>query len=93
MFPCITIRMDSFLSFLQYFLAIILILYKFIMLITMEIRKIMSDLLHFTKKIADRIKYYDAIIDFSEETHWFNPFYSPKDVVVIWAEDEPFNKY
>lgn len=55
--------------------------------------KIMSDLLHFTKKIADRIKYYDAIIDFSEETHWFNPFYTPKEVMVIWTKDERFNKY
>lgn len=62
--------------------------------IVMIVRKIMSDLLHFTKKIADRIHYYDAIIDFSEETHWFNPFYNPKDMVVIWTDDfDKFNKY
>ena len=33
----------------------------------------MADLLHFTKKISQQINYYDAIIDFSQETHWFNP--------------------
>ena len=54
----------------------------------------MTDLLNYTKKIANRIQYYDAIIDFSEETHWFNPFYTPKEVMVIWTdEDEQFNKY
>lgn len=54
----------------------------------------MSDLLHFTKKIADRIHYYDAIIDFSEETHWFNPFYTPKEIMVIWTDEiDKFNKY
>ena len=60
----------------------------------MLIREIMTDLLHFTKKIAQRIQYYEAIIDFSEETHWFNPFYTPRDMVVIWNDDnEEFNKY
>lgn len=62
--------------------------------IVMIVRKIMSDLLKFTKKIAERIHYYDAIIDFSQETHWFNPFYTPKEIMVIWADDEEkFNKY
>ena len=60
----------------------------------MIVRKIMADLLHFTKKIADRIHYYDAIIDFSQETHWFNPFYTPKEIMVIWTDkDDKFNKY
>ena len=54
----------------------------------------MADLLKFTKMIAKRINYYDAIIEFTDETHWFNPFYSPKEVIVIWTdEDERFNKY
>lgn len=54
----------------------------------------MADLLHFTKKIADRIHYYDAIIDFSQETHWFNPFYAPKEIMVIWTDEiDKFNKY
>ncbi|MBP3820196.1 hypothetical protein J6G99_00960 [bacterium] len=44
------------------------------------------DLLYYTKKIADRIKYYDAIIDFSDETHWFNPFYNQPEVMVIWSD-------
>lgn len=54
----------------------------------------MADLLHFTKKIADRIQYYEAIIDFSEDTHWFNPFYTPKELMIIWTDSsENFNKY
>lgn len=54
----------------------------------------MADLLHLTKKIANRIHYYDAIIDFSQETHWFNPFYAQKEIMVIWTdEDDKFNKY
>ena len=60
----------------------------------MIVRKIMADLLHFTKKIAQQINYYDAIIDFSHETHWFNPFYKPKEIMVIWSDDEnKLNKY
>ena len=48
----------------------------------------MLDLLHFTKKIAQRIQYYDAIIDFSEETHWFNPFYKQHEITVVWVEPD-----
>lgn len=47
----------------------------------------MADLLRYTKKIAQKIKYYDAIIDFTDESHWFNPFYQDKnDIVVIWSD-------
>ncbi len=54
----------------------------------------MTDLLHFTKKISNRIQYYDAIVDFAEETHWFNPFYSPQEFIVIWSDEkDKFNKY
>lgn len=75
-------------------MGIILKFLDFIIVITMELMKIMTDLLHFTKKIANRIQYYDAIIDFSEETHWFNPFYTPKEIMVVWTdEDDTFNKY
>ncbi len=60
----------------------------------MIVMKIMADLLKFTKKIAERIHYYDAVIDFSQETHWYNPFYTPKEIMVIWSEeDDKFNKY
>ena len=61
----------------------------------MIVRKIMTDLLNYTKKIAQRIKYYDAIIDFTDESHWFNPFYNKQqEIVVVWT-DEPnnFNDY
>ncbi len=51
----------------------------------------MTDLLNYTKKIAKQISYYDAIIDFTEESHWFNPFYKQPQVTVIWV-DEPDNK-
>lgn len=60
----------------------------------MNIGKIMADLLKFTKKIAERIHYYDAIIDFSQETHWYNPFYTPKEIMIIWTDNfDKFNKY
>ncbi len=51
----------------------------------------MADLLKYTKKIAERIKYYDAVADFSDESHWYNPFYKQSDVLVIWSE-KPNNK-
>ena len=53
----------------------------------MIVRKIMTDLLNYTKKIAQKISYYDAIIDFAQESHWFNPFYKQPEVTVIWVED------
>lgn len=53
----------------------------------MIVRKIMADLLKYTKKIAQRIKYYDAIADFTDESHWYNPFYKEKDILVIWTEN------
>lgn len=53
----------------------------------MIVRKIMTDLLNYTRKIADRISYYNAIIDFTEESHWFNPFYKQPEVTVIWVEN------
>lgn len=61
--------------------------------IIMIVRKLMTDLLFYTKKIAKKISYYDAIVDFTEESHWFNPFYKQPDVTVIWvdAPDEEKN--
>ena len=56
-------------------------------ILIMIVRKIMTDLLNYTKKIADRISYYNAIIDFTEESHWFNPFYKQPEVTVIWVEN------
>ncbi|HCB11539.1 MAG TPA: hypothetical protein DEO94_05315 [Cyanobacteria bacterium UBA11991] len=53
----------------------------------MNLRKIMADLLSMTKKIARKIKYYDSIIDFSQETHWLNPFYHRNEIMVIWSEN------
>jgi len=47
----------------------------------------MADLLSYTKKIAERISYYDAIVDFADESHWFNPFYKQPDVTVVWVEN------
>ena len=54
--------------------------------IIMIVRKLMTDLLFYTKKIAKKISYYDAIVDFTEESHWFNPFYKQPDVTVIWVD-------
>ena len=47
----------------------------------------MADLLTYTKQIAQKIAYYDAIIDFTEESHWFNPFYKQPEVTVVWIEN------
>ena len=47
----------------------------------------MTDLLNYTKKLAEKISYYDAIVDFTDETHWFNPFYKQQEVTVIWVEN------
>ena len=47
----------------------------------------MTDLLAYTKKIAKQISYYDAIIDFTDESHWFNPFYRQPEVTVIWVDN------
>lgn len=52
----------------------------------MIVRKIMTDLLNYTKILAEKISYYDAIIDFTEDSHWFNPFYNQPEVTVIWIE-------
>ncbi len=59
--------------------------------IVMIVRNFMTDLLKYTKKIAEKISYYDAIIDFTEESHWFNPFYKQPEVTVIWV-DTPDDK-
>ena len=53
----------------------------------------MTDLLKLTKKLARKISYYEAIIDFTDESHWFNPFYSQPEVMVIWTEEPPDNEY
>ena len=48
----------------------------------------MTDLLKYTKQIAEKISYYDAIVDFTEDSHWLNPFYRQPEVTVIWVEDQ-----
>ena len=58
----------------------------------MIVRKIMTDLLAYTKKIAKKISYYDAIIDFTDESHWFNPFYKQPNVTVVWIEKPDENQ-
>lgn len=55
--------------------------------INMKVWKIMVDLLSMTKKIARKIRYYDSIIDFSQETHWLNPFYHKNEILVIWSDN------
>lgn len=62
-------------------------------MIVMIVRKIMTDLLSYTKKIAKQISYYDAIIDFSQESHWLNPFYKQPEVTVIWIENPDDGNY
>ncbi len=54
----------------------------------MIVREFVMYLLNYTKKIAQKIQYYDAIIDFTDETHWFNPFYNQPEVTVVWLDSE-----
>ena len=58
----------------------------------MIVRKIMTDLLNYTKKIAEKISYYNAIIDFTDESHWFNPFYKQHEITVVWIDDNEIQK-
>ena len=48
----------------------------------------MTDLLNYTKIIAEKIRYYDAVIDFTDESHWLNPFYTPKEITIVWVDDK-----
>ncbi|MBD5402504.1 hypothetical protein HDR58_06860 [bacterium] len=59
----------------------------------MIVRKFMTDLFEYTKKIAKKISYYDAIIDFTDESHWLNPFYNQPEVTVIWVDDQDQDFY
>ena len=59
----------------------------------MIVRKFMTDLLKYTKQLAEKISYYDAIVDFTEDSHWFNPFYGQPEVTVIWVENPVDNKW
>ena len=59
----------------------------------MIVRKIMTDLLNYTKQVAEKIAYYNAIIDFTDESHWFNPFYKQQDVTVVWVENPEENQW
>ena len=58
----------------------------------MIVRKFMTDLLNYTKKIAKKISYYDAIADFIDESHWYNPFYKQPEVTVIWVDNPQNNR-
>jgi len=55
--------------------------------IVMIVRNFMADLLEYTKKLADKISYYDALIDFTDDTHWMNPFYGRPEINVVWIEN------
>lgn len=46
----------------------------------------MADLLYFTKKIAQRIKYYEALVEFTDESHWYNPFFKQTEITIIWSD-------
>lgn len=58
----------------------------------MIVRNFMTDLLEYTKKIAKKISYYDSIIDFTDESHWFNPFFKQPEVTVVWVETQKDNR-
>ncbi len=53
----------------------------------MIVRNFMTYLLNYTKKLAEKIQYYNAMIDFTDETHWLNPFYNQQEITVIWLDN------
>ena len=57
----------------------------------MIVRNFMAYLLNYTKKLAEKIQYYDAMIDVTDESHWMNPFYSQPEVTVIWLDNNNEN--
>ena len=46
-----------------------------------------ANLLKYTKQIADKISFYESLIDFTGESHWYNPFYKTQDVTVVWIDE------
>ena len=44
------------------------------------------------KSFSEITEKYDAIIDFTEESHWFNPFYKQPNVTVVWIEKPDENQ-
>ena len=59
----------------------------------MIVRKIMTDLLNYTRILAEKISYYNAIVDFTDESHWFNPFYKQPEVTVVWVENSEIDDW
>lgn len=47
------------------------------------------NLLDYTKKLAEKIKFYDSIVqnDFLG-LHTVNPFAKPVNITIIWVEDD-----
>ena len=52
-----------------------------------------ANLLKYTKQIADKISFYESLIDFTGESHWYNPFYKTQDVTVVWIDEIYPNDY
>ena len=53
----------------------------------------MTDLLNYTRILAEKISYYNAIVDFTDESHWFNPFYKQPEVTVVWVENSEIDDW
>ena len=45
----------------------------------------MINLLSYTKKLSDKIKFYDKISE--EPVNIFNPFAKPVNITVVWVEE------
>ena len=52
------------------------------------------NLLDYTKKLAEKVKFYDSIAqnNFWSVQHSINPFAKPMNVTIIWIDDEFENR-
>lgn len=51
------------------------------------------NLLDYTKKLAEKVKFYDSIADNNLwGLHTINPFAKPMNVTIIWIDDDSENK-
>lgn len=52
------------------------------------------NLLDYTKKLSEKIKFYDSIAQNSFwSKHTINPFAKPINITVIWVEDDCDNRF
>lgn len=57
--------------------------------INVEVGNWIMDLLNYTKKLYDKIKFYDSIAQNTfSGLHSVNPFAKPINITIVWVEEE-----